>query len=185
MGDYSNYNMYKQSQYKMTTLPKVEEAILNKLLTESEKIWKLLKYIDTDDPLSQPDLTMNEKLELIEFTRSTNESEKPLKFIAYQSGQITTDKHVELRIYPFDFSFDNKHFTKQMIRFELMAHYDLKLIKNGRRLIEMLIEIIRVINHLEVDGMINSATFDNTDGRLQYFNEAYTGYTLDLRCEFK
>jgi hypothetical protein len=74
------------------------------------------------------------------------------------------------------------------MRFEIFTHYNLKLINGGRRLIKMMQEILTSVNGIDyedVDGMINSAKFDDTDGRQQYFNDSYSGYTLDLRAVMK
>jgi hypothetical protein len=183
----SVYDFKKQFEYNLTTIPKFESEIISKLLNGSEDFWKLLKY-NTNDPLNEDDLTMNEKLKLIAFVSTNKESVTPFKLIAFQSGQTITTEHTEIRLYPYDFSFDGEHFISHTMRFEIFTHYNLKLINGGRRLIKMMQEILTSVNGIDyedVDGMINSATFDLTDGRQQYFNDSYSGYTLDLKAVMK
>lgn len=65
--EYSAYGEYN----RFTNLDGIESKIIAHLLTSSSKhanlFWKVLKY-DTKDALSCPDLTMAEKLELVEGT---------------------------------------------------------------------------------------------------------------------
>ena len=183
----SIYDFRKQFEYNLTTISKFEAKIIEKLLTESEKFWKLLKY-NTYDALSKDDLTMDEKLALIEYEPENGEEQKPFKRIAFQTGQTITGEHTEIRIYPFGFNFTNEHFIANSMRFELMAHYNLQLVKGGRRLIIMMQEIIKATNKIDysdVKGLTDSATFDNTDARFEFFNTNYSGYTLEIRGDMK
>src|SRR6056297_388207 len=170
MGD-TIYKFKKQFEYNLSTLPALEEAIINNLMTKSELLWKMLKY-NTYDAELEDDLTMKEKLDLIEFKRASDESEKPVKLIAYQSGQVITGEHTEIRIFPYDINFSEQSFLEQTMRIQVFTHYNLKLVKNGRRLTKIMQEIIKCLNNIDysdVEGLIDSATFDNTDGRLVYF----------------
>lgn len=181
------YNLRKEFQYNLESLPNIIQRMVSKLINESEDVWKLLNNNEMD-ALNDTDLTPNDKLGLIEFKKKLDDSQAPFKLVPYMSGQVMQNETTEIRMYPYNTDFVHSVYAYQSIRFEIITHYNNYRIDGGFRLEVLKQELIKVLNNFnydDADGVLGEFTFDNTNARLQYYTDSYVGYALTLRGDIK
>lgn len=182
------YEIRKEFQYNLKSLPSVIQSMISKLVDESEDIWKLLND-NTRDALSQSDLDIDTKYGLIEFDSDLDVSTSPFKLVPYMAVQTLQNETTEIRMYPFNTIFhESGIWVTQAIRIELITHYNNFLIDGGYRLEILKQEIIKVLNNFnydDADGVQGAFTFDNSTARLQYYADGYLGYVLELSGDIK
>ena len=173
-------NIRKLYEYKLDNISDIPKAMIEKLVMDSDLFWKLIKY-NTFDIDSEPDIPINERLALVEFEATLDNSTKPFKLVPYVNGQILNKETTEVRLYPYDTQFDtNGILIKQYYRINVLTHYNNFLVKGGYRtelIKKELIKVLNLLNYSDVQGIINSFTFDGTS-RLQYYKDGFMGFDL-------
>ena len=115
-------NIRKLYEYKLDNISDVPKAMIEKLVMDSDLFWKLIKY-NTFDIDSEPDIPINERLALVEFEATLDNSTKPFKLVPYVNGQILNKETTEVRLYPYDTQFDtNGILIKQYYRINVLTH---------------------------------------------------------------
>jgi len=147
---YADYKVFNQFSYK----------IIEHLMDNNEEIWKLLKHI-TPDAWSKPDLTANEKAQLI-YDGSEDTTDFKV-FLDDGIPDVYTREDAILRISPFSMFPENRTIGTVMIRFEVYAHWKVNHLSNYTTRVDSIIK--------ELLGTLNGSLIDSEGsiGRL-YFN---------------
>ncbi len=156
------------------------------ILLENEDLFKLLYYIGADrDPLSQPDLTRDQKLSLLQpemIDEDNNIRNNPrIQFFPY-SSDITQEDQCQLRIYINNTRLISDDLTNADIGFDVICNNDIMAIKKSNRALRTAIEVTRTLNGYlgtESIGQLR-IPFGSGLSRIKWNNE-FQGYTLNIR----
>lgn len=136
---------------KMTGFSDLAYNILCYLMTNNEKIWKLLKY-NTPNALSYPDLTMDEKRAMI--FNGTGDSENFNVFRNPFVDDAFTSEVSQLRIYALTVVPNNRSVSTIDFAIDCITHVKLSNIDGCRNRAEMLVEeVIKTLNGQDIDGV--------------------------------
>ena len=126
-------------------------AILKYLMTNNEDIWKLLKY-NTPDALSKPNLTMEEKGELI--WNGTGDSEDYRVFRSPFLDDAITSQISQLRIYNAVLSPYNRSVGTVDIGIECLCHNKIINLDTYESRVEVMMQnIIECLNGRDIAGV--------------------------------
>lgn len=166
---------------KYTEIRSMIYNILSYLIIENEEIWKLLKY-DTPDALSNPNLTQEEKSELI---YNAQEDETPYRiFRSPFVSDAFVVQNTQLRAYITSGIPTNRTVGQVNFAFEMLTHVKLVNLETYENRLEVMFQqMIETLNGKEIGGI--GVLFFNKDAssydavRLNlYNNKNYIGYTL-------
>lgn len=185
---YETFNDYN----RFTHIPNFSMNIINYLIDNNETIWKLLKY-ETNDALSKPNLTTDEKTNLIYSGMSKVDNPEDYKdaekgYRVFTKG-MSTDAIVEacsqLHIYvgnviPRDHIVSNIDMYIQII-----SHNGILVLDNYQNRNEvMLQQILSTLNGAEIQGITNLSFDKGNNVRWFKFSEKwYEGYRLIMSCK--
>jgi len=148
--NYAKYKIFNKFSYKL----------IEKLMTDNEEIWKLLKYV-TPDAWNKPDLTLDEKAALI-YDGSEDTTEFKV-FLDDGIPDVYTREDAILRISPFSMFPENNVIGTVMVRFECYAHWKVNHLSNyTTRVDSMITEILGTLNGVAIDslGAVGRLYFD-------------------------
>lgn len=156
-------------------------SIIKYLMKNNEVIWKLLKY-NTPDALDKPNLTLEEKRQLI--WTGNGDSEDYRVFRSPFLDDAITSQISQLRIYNSVLSPDNRSIGTVDIGIECLCHDKIINLNNYESRVEVMIqEIISTINGRDIDG-VGVLSFDKNMSMYDvcrmniYNNRNFFGYTL-------
>ena len=138
---------------KFTTLPSVPYKILSYLAENNERIFKAL-YYQGSDALSQPDLTLEQKLDMI-YVDEGKEIDKHL-FLKPLIGEEMVDSVTQLRLYKYGISPTDAMTSVITYRFDIITGskvsliYDNQIPINRLDLIEA--ELLNTLNGVDLFG---------------------------------
>ena len=156
-------------------------AILKYLMTNNEDIWKLLKY-NTPDALSKPNLTMEEKGELI--WNGTGDSEDYRVFRSPFLDDAITSQISQLRIYNAVLSPYNRSVGTVDIGIECLCHNKIINLDTYESRVEVMMQnIIECLNGRDIAG-VGVLAFDKDMSEYDicrmniYNNRNFFGYSM-------
>lgn len=178
----SSCGFYDRAGFNLfTTSPDYCYNIMKFLMTSNEDIWKLL-YYNTTDALSQPNLTMEQKRNLI-YT-GTGDSEPYKVFRVPFLDDAFTEQTSQLRIYLGTLLPNNRSWSLNDIYFEVISHVKLSNLDNYQSRPErMLCELLSTLNGQEIGGVgrlffdASESMYDNARANI-FNNRNFFGYTL-------
>lgn len=138
---------------KFTTLPSVPYKILSYLAENNERIFKAL-YYQGSDALDQPDLTLEQKLDMI-YVDEGKEVDKHL-FLKPLIGEEMVDSVTQLRLYKYGISPTDAMTSVITYRFDIITGskvsliYDNQIPINRLDLIET--ELLNTLNGVDLFG---------------------------------
>jgi len=161
----------------LKNVDKTFHDMLNKLVNESDDLWRCLKYNDSE-ALGKA-ITEEDKYKLIDMKDEKNRRIllRPFNF------DIVTEERSELRIYMSSFYGAGVNDYPLRYTFEIIIHNDLWILDNGKqRPIVMMQEILRVLNYKPIEGSASKLNTDNQFGNIVRFNDRFQGYTFTLNA---
>jgi hypothetical protein len=161
----------KQLRNTFNTMPLIPYNILQYLMTDNgaENFWKALKY-PTYDCLSKPNLTLDEKSDLVCFNQ-TNQENYSIFLTQIVENMIPDEKPI-LKIYKIKTGFEsvtNGKFSIGDYRFDILYGGKIGVIEyqatpvNRGDFIEM--ELLKSLNGAEINGGAGFLEFNNTLSR--------------------
>jgi hypothetical protein len=157
--------------------------IIEHMMENNEKIFKLLKYMDKD-ALDKPNLSQSEKAALI--YKGEVDSTNSRIFIQSSTDDAFTNEIAQFRVYP-DYIYPENHIVgKVYFVFEILTHNKINTLRDGykTRIICMLNEVLRTFNGVDVNGVGSlffdaSASRNVTTARQNIYNQKnYFGYSI-------
>ena len=138
---YSKYNGIDEFSYDC----------IKHLMENNEMVWKLLKY-PTRDAYKEPDLTQEEKGELI--YGGQDDSSLYHVFMDGGSPDVETTENRILRIVPFAIYPENKVVGTLTMSFEVYCHYKVNTLSNYKTRVDTITgEILKVFNGALIGGI--------------------------------
>lgn len=138
---------------KFTTLPSVPYKILSYLAENNERIFKAL-YYQGSDALDQPDLTLEQKLDMI-YVDEGKEIDKHL-FLKPLIGEEMIDSVTQLRLYKYGISPTDAMTSVITYRFDIITGSKVSLIYDDNIPISRLdfieTELLNALNGLDLFG---------------------------------
>lgn len=157
--------------------------IIKILIEKGRQLWKLLKYA-TPDALEKPDLTLEEKLNLI--YQGEPDSTVARVFRIPFTDDAFTDQICKIHVFPWITDPYKRTNGYQTFMFQIVCHNKIGTLSDGRSRCDILIEELGdIINGADVAG-IGMLTFDSSEGRPDYLkqrtwnNQSYFGYEFAL-----
>ncbi len=166
-------NGYRCTSNNFGTIDKSISDILNKLVLESDDLWKCMKY-GTSDALSQT-ITQEDKLALIsQDKKDFNDRRVIMKAF---NNDIVDDGRVEIRLYMNQFSQFQVANKSIQFGFQIIVYKDLWVLdKTKNRANVMLHEMFKILEQVRIDNLNGRFNFDGQVGRYVQFNNDYEGY---------
>lgn len=138
---------------KFTTLPSVPYKILSYLAENNERIFKAL-YYQGSDALDQPDLTLEQKLDMI-YVDEGKEIDKHL-FLKPLIGEEMIDSVTQLRLYKYGISPTDAMTSVITYRFDIITGSKVSLIYDNNIPISRLdfieTELLNTLNGIDLFG---------------------------------
>jgi hypothetical protein len=138
---------------KFTTLPSVPYKILSYLAENNERIFKAL-YYQGSDALDQPDLTLEQKLDMI-YVDEGKEIDKHL-FLKPLIGEEMIDSVTQLRLYKYGISPTDAMTSVITYRFDIITGSKVSLIYDDNIPISRLdfieTELLNTLNGIDLFG---------------------------------
>lgn len=138
---------------KFTTLPSVPYKILSYLAENNERIFKAL-YYQGSDALDQPDLTLEQKLDMI-YVDEGKEIDKHL-FLKPLIGEEMIDSVTQLRLYKYGISPTDAMTSVITYRFDIITGSKVSLIYDDNipvsRLDFIETELLNTLNGIDLFG---------------------------------
>lgn len=138
---------------KFTTLPSVPYKILSYLAENNERIFKAL-YYQGSDALNQPDLTLEQKLDMI-YVDEGKEIDKHL-FLKPLIGEEMIDSVTQLRLYKYGISPTDAMTSVITYRFDIITGSKVSLIYDDNipvsRLDFIETELLNTLNGIDLFG---------------------------------
>ena len=138
---------------KFTTLPSVPYKILSYLAENNERIFKAL-YYQGSDALNQPDLTLEQKLDMI-YVDEGKEIDKHL-FLKPLIGEEMIDSVTQLRLYKYGISPTDAMTSVITYRFDIITGSKVSLIYDNNIPISRLdfieTELLNTLNGIDLFG---------------------------------
>lgn len=138
---------------KFTTLPSVPYKILSYLAENNERIFKAL-YYQGSDALDQPDLTLEQKLDMI-YVDEGKEIDKHL-FLKPLIGEEMIDSVTQLRLYKYGISPTDAMTSVITYRFDIITGSKVSLIYDNNipvsRLDFIETELLNTLNGIDLFG---------------------------------
>lgn len=138
---------------KFTTLPSVPYKILSYLAENNERIFKAL-YYQGADALAQPDLTLEQKLDMI-YVDEGKEIDKHL-FLKPLIGEEMIDSVTQLRLYKYGISPTDAMTSVITYRFDIITGSKVSLIYDNNIPISRLdfieTELLNTLNGIDLFG---------------------------------
>ena len=138
---------------KFTTLPSVPYKILSYLAENNERIFKAL-YYQGSDALNQPDLTLEQKLDMI-YVDEGKEIDKHL-FLKPLIGEEMIDSVTQLRLYKYGISPTDAMTSVITYRFDIITGSKVSLIYDNNIPISRLdfieTELLNALNGIDLFG---------------------------------
>ena len=138
---------------KFTTLPSVPYKILSYLAENNERIFKAL-YYQGSDALDQPDLTLEQKLDMI-YVDEGKEIDKHL-FLKPLIGEEMIDSVTQLRLYKYGISPTDAMTSVITYRFDIITGSKVSIIYNDNIPISRLdfieTELLNTLNGIDLFG---------------------------------
>lgn len=149
--------------------------ILKKLMTESDDLWKCLKY-NTSDALDNS-ITDSDKIELV----SQFDLENRRLILGSYNDDIIDDERTELRIFMHETIARARYDYSVIYGFELITHNSLRTLeKSKQRLNVMLAEILRVLNLEYIEKSVGRLSIDGHRVSRVHFNKSFEGYFFTM-----
>ena len=138
---------------KYTSLPSVPYKIISYLAQNNEKIFKAL-YYQGSDALEQPDLTLEQKLDMI-YVNEGKEVDKNI-FLKPLIGEEMIDSVTQLRLYKYSISPTDNMTSVINYRFDIITGSKISLIYNDgipcSRLDLIESELLNTLNGVDLFG---------------------------------
>lgn len=132
-------------------LDEISMNCVNKLIDESEIVWKLLKYTDKD-AWNKPNLTKAEKRSLI-YGGQDDETDYRV-FIDIGQNDVWTNETCVIRISPHSAIGKNRTIGIVTVSFEVFSHYKINTLSNYKTRVMMITkEFFRIFNGARVGGL--------------------------------
>lgn len=168
---------YRCTSNNFGTLDNSISDIINKLVQESDDLWKCLKY-GTMDALSQS-ITLDDKRALIDQSLNARNTRRLL--LKRFNNDIVDENRTELRIYVDGFSqFDvgNKNIQ---IGFQIINHKDLWVLDETKQRINVILhEIFKILEQSRIENLNGRLNFNDQVGEYVQFNDNYEGYEFTM-----
>ena len=181
------YDLDRIAYNKFTGFSDLCYNILGYLMTQNENIWKLLKY-DTPDALSKPNLTLEEKRNMI--YDGVGDSEH---YNVYRSPFVDdafTEQTSQLRIYSYTINPNNRSMSTIDINIDCITHTQLVNIDGCKSRVEVMVEeVLKTLNGQEING-VGKLFFDARESmynaaRSSIFNNRYFwGYQITMSVKY-
>lgn len=170
--------------------------IVSELLWNNEDIWKLLYYTaPVNDPLSQPNLTAEQKHSLI-YNGKGEENHYRVFFTTFPKQKQFTLQSQQIRIYRVRSMPNDSEISNVSWAFELPCHEDIDTITidNGQTLVnrtDLLTELLfDILNGAEIGGIgvlqFNNDSSNNFNDALDFvsFGKQFNGFAFTMSCNF-
>lgn len=163
--------------------------IISYLIFNNENMWKLLKY-QTPDALDQPNLTQEEKGELV-YNAQEPDSSGYSVFLFEGTDDAYIDQTSQLRVFNLNTDFDNRTVGIQDVCFLIVVHNKVNMLNNySTRLENIIKEIIETLNGVDINVGLGVLFGDNsrrrTTGIRKGFqlgnNKNFLGAQIVLAC---
>lgn len=165
MNNGTKYNFYKLKDYQ-----KLFNNIFE-LILKNDDLCKLIKY-DTPDALNKPNLTTEEKIELI---HSKDTDKRRITRTPVHDYNIDTAQ-VQLRVFLNGTMPDNDYLANLSICIQIIMANSLWELEDDERGHRLLAEILETLNGQSIQG-IGLLTFP-TMSTFQYFDKQHIGYMM-------
>lgn len=163
-------NPTKTNFYQLLDTEKLFNNIFE-LLLKNDTLCKLVKY-DTPDALSKPNLSLEDKMELI---RSKDVDKRRITKTPVHDFNIDTAQ-VQLRIFLNGTAPDNNYLTNTIFCIQIIMANSLWELEDTERGHKLLSEVFNSLNGQYIQG-IGVLTFP-TMSNFQYFDKKHIGYVL-------
>ena len=174
----SSYNQYDGLQ-NFTLL------IIQHLMLNNEDIWKLLKY-DTQDALEKPNLTREEKANLIYPGASGGDMDDYRVFRTPYLDDLTTNQQAQLRVYLESITPDTRLYGTVDVNIEVICLVKMIELNDYQNRAESIVwQVIKTLNGADVGG-IGKLFFDRNGSFYdlikmnRYNNRNFYGYTITM-----
>ncbi len=180
MDTFSEYNQY-------THVSSYSKNIISYLLNNNEVIWKLIKYT-TPDALSQPNLTKDEKSNLI-YSGMGNEENYRVFTKSFPNDAIEVEQS-QLRVFLLGINPINQVIGQVDMCFQIISHNNIETLDTYENRNEVMVQqIIATLNGQNIQG-ITDFSFDakgngygNKVGWSRFGERWYEGYQLVMSCK--
>ena len=188
---YDTFSVYN----RFTNISDFSINIINYLIDHNETIWKLLKY-DTNDALSKPSLTADEKTDLIYSGMGSvdnlidyHDIEKEYRiFTKGMSSDAIEEYCSQLHIFLGKVSPQNRVTGRVDMYIQIISHNAILVLDNCRNRNEIFLQqIINTLNGATIEGRtqlsFNEENGSSNQARWYKFAEKwYEGYQLVMSC---
>lgn len=151
------------------------------IFLNNDNLFKLIKF--NDNPLSQPNLTLKEKKDLI-FQRIQDKNARVF-FMSF-TDNIEDDEQSQLRIYIRNISLIQDNIADINFSIDVITHNNLVILEDGgNRLLKMINEVVKTLNGYvgtESVGQVQIPLGGNLP--LVYYNKNFQGYMIPMRTRF-
>lgn len=188
----NNYNTHLKTN-NFSGMDEIPYKIISFLIEHNQNIFKLMKYTNTNEPLEQDDLTLDEKVDMI-YTGGDH-SEKYNIFLQPSTDDALTESKCLLRVYQ-DVTFpENPMLSLLTYDIEILCHNKINTIRKyvgdednensivTTRIASMQMELLNLLDQANIGG-IGCLFFDNPNSNRQCMarlnksnNKDYFGYT--------
>lgn len=188
---YNTFSVYN----RFVNISNFSINIINYLIDHNETIWKLLKY-ETNDALSKPNLTTDEKTNLIYSGMSSADNpanyhdiEKEYRiFTKGMSSDAIEEYCSQLHIFLGKLSPQNRVTGRVDMYIQIISHNAILILDNCQNRNEVLLQqIINTLNGATIEGRtqlsFNKENGSSNQARWYKFAEKwYEGYQLVMSC---
>ncbi len=165
---------------ELSNLGKILSSIGNKLIS-SQTILKCIAY-DNKNALSQPDVSINEKVDLIGGGSDPQEQQRIFK-VPFNDN-IIEDARTELRFFFPVFRPNNQYLSDVVVTFQLIIHNSLwELSNNSIRAFILIEELLKNFNGYDVDSV--GELYLDGPIRIVTWSKNYSGYELIFKGKTK
>lgn len=163
--------------FQLETIDNISKNIALKLL-DNQTLLKLL-YYNVSDALLQPDLTDEQRYELID---QSNTDKTKIYYSPY-SINILVDEVTQLRIILSEIQPENIQLANVLIDFQIITHNRLWVMEDGRqRPLVMIQEILKMLNGQDAMsiGTLFFGGSKRIPTRLIKYNNDFSGYIMTM-----
>ena len=162
---------------KQKNLDSALKTILKKLMDESDDLWKVLKYNESN-ALSQP-ITANDKADLTD-----RESEDwRFKLIPYTNAQAVTKARTEVRMSYGVIQGVDQIDVRIKLKFQILVHHTLFFLDDSKTRENVIKEeIFKVLNGIKIEGLVSKIDFAGNIDTPMIWNQSgsYVGRQFEL-----
>jgi hypothetical protein len=157
-------------------LEKIIPNMAEKLL-DNQVLLKCI-YYNSSDALSQPDLTEDQRYELIDQDLANISTTRI--FFSPAPQNIVLEEQAQFRLYIDKIIPDNVKLAKVIYDFQVIVHEDLWPLNGGKqRPLVMIQEILKILNGTDVDGM--GSLYLQFPISVIIYDNKFSGYMLSLQ----